>query len=113
MRLCLTPGQQGDCLVAEALLAELPARALVADRAYDTDKRRAYAAAHRIPAVIPAKRCRKHALPHDRALYRERNHIERFVNHLKQCRRIATRYEKTATCFLAFAQLASVLIWLR
>jgi hypothetical protein len=29
----------------------------------------------------------------DKAFYRERNHIERFFNKLKQNRRIATRYD--------------------
>jgi transposase len=29
----------------------------------------------------------------DQAIYRERNHVERFFNKLKQFRRIATRYD--------------------
>jgi transposase len=47
------------------------------------------------------------------ALYRERNHIERFFNKLKQYRRIATRYDKLGASFLAFVKLAAVRIWLR
>ena len=31
---------------------------------------------------------------------------ERFFNKIKQCRRIATRYDKLATNYLAFVQLA-------
>ena len=38
--------------------------------------------------------------------------IERMFNRLKQSRRIATRYDKTATSFLAFLSLAAVRIWL-
>jgi transposase len=34
-------------------------------------------------------------------LYRERNRVERFFNKIKHCRRIATRYEKHASNFLA------------
>ena len=46
-------------------------------------------------------------------LYRGRNQIERFFNRIKQCRRIATRYERLAANYLAFVQLASIRLWLR
>ncbi|MBE0552139.1 MAG: transposase, partial [Rhodobacteraceae bacterium] len=39
--------------------------------------------------------------------------IERFFCKLKQFRRIATRFEKHATNFLAAVALASTRIWLR
>jgi transposase len=42
-----------------------------------------------------------------------RNLVERFFNKIKQCRRIATRYDKFAVNYLAFIQLASIRIWLR
>ncbi len=32
---------------------------------------------------------------------------------IKQCRRIATRYDKLAANYLAFIKLASIRIWLR
>ena len=44
--------------------------------------------------------------------HRARNLIERFFNKLKQCRRIATRYDKLAANYLAFINLASIRIWL-
>lgn len=34
-------------------------------------------------------------------------------NRLKQARRIATRYDKTASSFLAFLSLAASRMWLR
>ena len=37
--------------------------------------------------------------------------VERF-NRLKQYRRVATRYEKTATNFLGFVLLSASLVWL-
>lgn len=43
---------------------------------------------------------------------RERNHVERLFNRLKQSRRIATQYDKTAKSLLAFLNLASAKIWL-
>jgi transposase len=39
--------------------------------------------------------------------------VERFFNKIKQCRRVATRYDKLAANYLAFIQLASIRSWLR
>jgi transposase len=36
-----------------------------------------------------------------------------FFNRIKQCRRVATRYDKLAANYLAFVQLASIRLWLR
>jgi hypothetical protein len=36
-----------------------------------------------------------------------------FFNKIKQCRRVATRYDKLAANYLAFIQLASIRLWLR
>jgi transposase len=41
------------------------------------------------------------------------NLVERFFNRIKQCRRVATRYDKLAANYLAFIKLASIRIWLR
>jgi len=38
---------------------------------------------------------------------------ERFFNKIKQCRRVATRYDKLAANYLAFIKLASIRVWLR
>jgi transposase len=46
-------------------------------------------------------------------LYRARNRVERFFNRIKQCRRVATRYDRLAANYLAFVQLASIRLWLR
>jgi transposase len=46
-------------------------------------------------------------------LYRSRNLVERFFNKIKQCRRIATRYDKLAVNYLAFIKLASIRLWIR
>ena len=42
-----------------------------------------------------------------------RNLVERFFNKIKQCRRIATRYDKLAANYLAFIKLASIRLWIR
>jgi transposase len=39
--------------------------------------------------------------------------VERFFNKIKDCRRVATRYDKLAANYLAFVQLAAIRLWLR
>jgi len=39
--------------------------------------------------------------------------VERFFSKIKQCGRIATRYDKLAVNYLAFIKLASIRLWLR
>ena len=65
-----------------------------------------------VEAVIPAKSNRRAPVPHDRQKYRWRNQIERLFNKLKNWRRVATRYDKTADSYLGFVSLASVLLWI-
>ena len=64
-------------------------------------------------AVIPPKKNRLNMREYDRQLYKERNHVERLFNKLKNWRRIATRYDKTACSFTAFVTLAAITIWLK
>ena len=64
-------------------------------------------------ANIPPKRNRKDPICFSKHLYKARNLVERFFNKIKQFRRIATRFDKTAENFLAAVKLASVRIWLR
>lgn len=47
----------------------------------------------------------------DREAYKQRNSIERCINKLKQWRGPATRYDKTATIYLARLHLAAIFIW--
>ena len=44
---------------------------------------------------------------YDRQRYKHRNVIERFFRRIKQCRRIATRYDKKADNFAGFVWLAA------
>ena len=52
-------------------------------------------------------------IPHDETAYRKRNRIERCINKMKHFRRVATRYDRRAIHFLAFAVLACFMIWIR
>ncbi|WP_374230064.1 IS5 family transposase [Streptomyces sp. OfavH-34-F] len=47
----------------------------------------------------------------NREICKHRNVVERCFNRLKQWRRIATRYDKTAQCYKAAVALASLLMW--
>jgi len=48
----------------------------------------------------------------DKQLYKRRNVVERCFNRLKQCRSLATRYDKTATSYQATVTIAALLQWL-
>jgi transposase len=110
----LTPGETHDNQLCSVLLSELrPQTMLLADRGYDADWIRAFASDRGAWANIPPKRNRKEAICFSPYLYRARNLVERFFNKIKQCRRIATRYDKLAANYLAFIKLASIRIWLR
>jgi transposase len=88
-------------------------KVLVADRGYDTDAIRADIDRRGGTPVIPTKRNRKVQVSIDGAIYALRNRIERAINRLKNARRVATRYDKTADTFLGFVQLTAARLWLR
>ena len=63
-------------------------------------------------ANIPPKSNRSEPICFSPYLYRARNRVERFFNRIKQCRRVATRYDKLGANYLAFVQLTSIRLWL-
>jgi len=114
VHLALTTGETHDNRLCSVLLsAMLPQTMLLADRGYDADWIRELAREQGAWANIPPKRNRKDPICFSPYLYRARNLIERFFNKIKQCRRVATRYDKLAANYLAFVKLASIRIWLR
>jgi len=114
VRLELTTGEAHDNPLVTELLSDLQSGAmLLADRGYDADLIRAFAGDRGAWANIPPKRNRKDPICFSPCLYRARNLVERFFNRIKQCRRIATRYDKLAANYLAFIKLAAIRIWLR
>ncbi len=111
--LALSAGQDHDSLLAKELLSGLRSNCmLLADRAYDSDVIRDLVRERGAWANIPPKRNRRKPICFSRHLYRDRNHVERFFNRIKHCRRIATRYYKLAANFLAFIKLAAIRLWL-
>jgi transposase len=113
LRFIVTAGQVGDITAAPDLIEGFYAQAVLADKAYDSSAFREIIANSGAEAVIPSNRTRKIIIPHDRAIYRQRNRIERCFNKLKHFRRFATRYDRRVLHFLAFIQLAAIMIWMR
>lgn len=109
----LTPGQAHDLEGADALLPQMQADTLLADKAFDADARviQPLLAAGKT-FVIPPKSNRKAPRDFDREMYKARHLIENFYCKLKQFRAIATRYDKTARNFLAAIHLVAAIMWL-
>ncbi len=88
-------------------------KVLLADRGYDADRIRKDMENRDILTEIPMRKTRKMRVGVDHALYRLRNMVERCFNKLKNARRVATRYDKTAESFLGYIDITSIRIWLR
>lgn len=129
----LTAGQAGDAPAFADVMARLrvPRQrgrprtrpdVVLADKAYSSRAIRDHLRRRGIRAVIPVpadqrghrlRRGRRGGRPpaFDRETYKQRNTVERCINRLKQWRGIATRYEKTATTYLAGLHIAGIFLW--
>ncbi len=89
-------------------------RRLAGDKGYSYGRIRRWLRRRRIKAVIPqrkdqrARRRRGRPPAFDREAYRRRNVVERCVGWLKECRSVATRYDKLAVNYLAMVKLAMI-----
>lgn len=113
VRFSLTAGHRGDAPQAEPLIDGLAADIVMADAAYDSDRLRAAIADKGAIAVIPNNPSRALKHPLDEHLYAQRHLVECCFSKLKQFRRVATRFEKTARNYLAIVTLAAIILWLR
>ncbi|MFF2654936.1 IS5 family transposase, partial [Streptomyces sp. NPDC058045] len=129
----LTPGQAGDAPAFPEVMARLRVprpigrprttpNVVLADKAYSSRAIRTLLRQRGIRAVIPqpsdqaAKRKRRgpsggRPPAFDREAYHQRNTVERCINKLKQWRGLATRYDKTATIYLARLHIAAIFLW--
>ena len=90
-----------------------PAKAMLADRAYDARWFRQALAERKIAPCIPPHRTRKIQHAYDRILYQQRHRIENMFARLKDWRRIHTRYDRCAHTFLSAIEFAaSFIFWL-
>ena len=113
MRFTLTAGQMGDAPQAGALIEGLPAKVVMADTAYDADHFRQAITDKGALAVIPNNPSRALKYPLDKHLYAQRHLVECCFSKLKQFRRVATRYEKTARNYTAVVTIAAIALWMR
>ena len=113
VRFTLTAGQKGDAPQAAGLVEGLPAKIVMADTAYDSDALRQTIVDKGAMAVIPNNPSRTFKHPLDKHLYAQRHLVECCFSKLKQFRRVATRFEKTARNYRAVITLAAIVLWLR
>ncbi|MFV0293431.1 MAG: transposase, partial [Paracoccus sp. (in: a-proteobacteria)] len=105
---------EGRCAPqAEGLIADLPADIVMADTAYDSDALRQVISDKGAIAVIPNNPSRALKYPLDQDLYAQRHLVECCFSKLKQFRRVATRYEKTARNYLAVITITAIVLWIR
>jgi transposase len=118
----VTPGQRHESTQLESLMDAIQIRqpvgrprsrpdALAGDKGYSYPRIRRWLRDHAIKAVIPMRDDqREHhrgRLPDfDSDAYRRRSIIECCIGWLKECRRIATRFEKLALNYLAMVKVA-------
>jgi transposase len=113
VKLVLTPGQAADVTQAGALLEDVPAAVVIADKGYDSKAVVERIETRGAEAVIPSRKRSKQPRAYDRERYKDRSLVERFWQKVKQYRRVATRYEKTARNFMGFVLVAAIMVLLR
>jgi transposase len=90
-----------------------PSAELIADNGYDGKALREWLEARGARAVIPHHCNRKVLYDYDKAIYKQRNVIERMFCRLKDWRRIATRFDQNIQTFISTVALAATVIgWL-
>jgi transposase len=111
----ITPGQTSDYMGFDLVMDDnlLESCVLLADRGYNSENIRKTMEAHDVVPVIPMRKTRNLRVAFDRTLYRPRNLVESCFKKLKNARRVATRYDKTAESFLVFIDITSIRLWLR
>jgi transposase len=114
VQLTISPGQTHDDKAGESLLSAIGGgEMLLADKACDADwiRKTLYAAGAWVN--IRARSNRNDPVCFSPKVYRKHNLIERFFNKLKYFRRIASRYDKLGSSYLAMIKLAAIRIRLR
>ena len=101
-----------DGTVAQQCIVALPPSAeLVADKGYDSRALREWLDERGTTPVIPPRRNRKIQYAYDKAIYRQRNTIERMFCRFKDWRRIATRFDRNVKTYMSAVALAAAVIW--
>ena len=88
------------------------------DKGYDGTPSRAAIRKRGSKPLIPHRKLSEGSYPEraegfDKTQYKRRNVVERLIGKIKECRRVATRYDKLAETFQAFVSLAFIRLWLK
>jgi transposase len=83
------------------------------DKAYTAKWIRDWLRRKGISVTIPRKENERCRGPFDKQQYKKRNVVGRCIGWLKECRRIATRYEKLARNYLAMIKIAMIRQYLK
>lgn len=129
LHLALTAGQTHEAAAFDTVMVGADAQlldardqpvawpvALAGDKGYRADWIDDYLLQLGITPVIPSK-CNQdrdaRAVAFDHDAYRDRNIVERLIGWLKECRRVFSRFEKTAKNFAGMVRLAFIQRYLR
>ena len=85
---------------------------ITADKSYSSAKTLNWIKAPSDKCVIPPKENTKKSWKIDGHLYKERHLVECFFNTIKRFKRVATRYDKLASSFLAFVYIPAIFKWI-
>ena len=121
----VTVGQRHEAVMFESVMEQgavkcngsgrprIRPKRVAADKGYTGEPIRDYLRRRLIGAVIPRRSNEsRQGTRFDRSAYRQRNHVKRTFNRIKQYRHIATRYEKRVVDYLAMLTIASIILWL-
>lgn len=103
-----------DSQVAPKLIDQLQGEILIADKGYDSELIREYAASKNMTPIIPKRSNSKNPdKDFDLSLYKNRHVIENLFARLKHYRSISTRFEKLARNFKSVVMFACTIHWLK
>lgn len=114
LAVAIGPGQEHETqqaipVLEEALAWPVQPAKVAGDKGYSAGWLRQWLPEREVKPVIPQKSNEKPSGKRfDRRAYRRRNIVERCFSSLKWFRRVAARYEKLATCYLAMVNLAII-----